>query len=1175
MGLLLILVVTIVTALFSAYRYLNLQSDGINELRRMGDMAAVRLSSQFSASGLYESSTDLEKPILAEMLEKRILAVLIMDNDGAIIQGRQRKNTGEIVPAPEEIVSDFVVRKQEIKGGAQLAKVQIYMTPALLQASLKAEVVKSILLILALNLIIFIISSLYASRIKNSLVQMVQAADAAANGNLDQEIQIEGNDEIGRMATLLRQMIAALKQSKAETTEYVEILDHIPTPVAVMDRELNVKFINAAGADLVGKTSDACQDEKCFNLFHTDHCNTSDCRVVQAIDQNRICTGETSASLPSGAIPVRYTAAPLQNHKGDVSGCVEYLVDISHEVRITNEFSELSAAIIDGQLDVRADEKKFEGNHLRIVRRFNDTLNALIEPLRMITQKTDRIILGDIPAKITSEYKGEFNDVKTNLNRLIDAMNQAAEIAEAIAAGNLAVDAVERSDQDRLMIAMNAMVGSLKTVVQEINTVSAAIQNGRLDIRGHSADFQGGWRELIQGVNDLIDAVAIPISMTAEAVSMIASGIVPGEITEEYQGDFNVIRNNLNLCIGAVNGLMTEVSQLTQAVVAGRLDIRGDAEAFQGGWKKMLEGINALIDAFVLPISMTAEAVDMIASGSIPGQITEEYQGDFDIIRNNLNRCIGAIKGMVDETIRLTDGAVQGQLDIRGDARNFSGDYARIITGMNNTLDVVITPLNETAEYIKRISVGDIPGLITAEYQGDFNTIKNNLNLLISNLQSAVDVAEKIAAGELSVTVKILSENDMLGQALTKMVATLQAMTRDIRNLVDAALQGNLDARADDTKFSGEFAVIIGGINQTLEAIIAPLKMTAAYVDRIAEGDIPDKITDTYTGDFNAIKTNLNQMIENLGRFSIQVQKASGQVATAGVQLSSSAQQISEGTSEQAASTEEVSTSIEELDSMVEHNADSARETTSIASLAAQDAIKGGRAVNETVQAMINISDKIRIIEQIARQTDMLALNAAIEAARAGEKGRGFAVVAAEVRKLAERSQAAAKNINQLSQANMETAQKAGSLLDKMVPMIQKTSELVEEISLGSSEQARGISQINSAINQLNQVIQENAAATEQMAASSLSFSQQAEQLSEIASFFKVPDTLIEELGENDAEALEDGNQSPSATRSKQSKTNEKHLRTENGQLHANTTTIKIPGQGFEINYDDEEFEEF
>ena len=195
---------------------------------------------------------------------------------------------------------------------------------------------------------------------------------------------------------------------------------------------------------------------------------------------------------------------------------------------------------------------------------------------------------------------------------------------------------------------------------------------------------------------------------------------------------------------------------------------------------------------------------------------------------------------------------------------------------------------------------------------------------------------------------------------------------------------------------------------------------------------------------------------------------------------------------------------MEEMEGVVNQNADIAKQTAVIALKAAKDAQDGKKAVGETVFAMKTISDKIRIVEEIARQTNMLALNAAIEAARAGEHGRGFAVVAAEVRKLAERSQHAAKEINSLSVSNIEIAGKAGQLLEEMVSGIQKTSELVEEIKESSAEQADGIGQVNKAIQQLDQVIQENASSSEEMAATSRDFYTQAEHLLEVASFFRV-----------------------------------------------------------------------
>jgi methyl-accepting chemotaxis protein len=205
---------------------------------------------------------------------------------------------------------------------------------------------------------------------------------------------------------------------------------------------------------------------------------------------------------------------------------------------------------------------------------------------------------------------------------------------------------------------------------------------------------------------------------------------------------------------------------------------------------------------------------------------------------------------------------------------------------------------------------------------------------------------------------------------------------------------------------------------------------------------------------------------------------------------------------------------MEEMNATVTQNADNAKETAAIAEKAAKDAQEGGESVAATVRAMKDIAEKIGIIEEIARQTNMLALNAAIEAARAGDAGRGFAVVAAEVRKLAERSQTAAKEIGGLSGSSVEIAEKAGELIEAIVPGIQKTSELVQEINASSAEQADGIQQVTKAIQQLDQVIQQNASATEEMSSTSEELAGQAEQLRDVSSFFKI-ETDQKQSGEN------------------------------------------------------------
>ena len=288
---------------------------------------------------------------------------------------------------------------------------------------------------------------------------------------------------------------------------------------------------------------------------------------------------------------------------------------------------------------------------------------------------------------------------------------------------------------------------------------------------------------------------------------------------------------------------------------------------------------------------------------------------------------------------------------------------------------------------------------------------------------------------------------------------------------------------------------------------IKPIEELKAAVEKIASGDLDSDVEVTKHDEIGLLHTALKNMVEKLRDVLIDVKTTADNVASGSQQISSSASQLSEGTTQQAASAEEASSSVEEMNATIKQNADNAHQTEKIALKSALDAQESGKAVTETVSAMKEIASRISIIEEIARQTNLLALNAAIEAARAGEHGRGFAVVASEVRKLAERSQVAAGEISKLSTISVEVAEKAGVMLAKLVPDIQKTAELVQEISAASKEQTTGADQINSSIQQLNQVIQQNAGAGEEMSSTAEELSSQAEQLQSTISFFKIAAT--------------------------------------------------------------------
>ncbi|MDO9710927.1 HAMP domain-containing methyl-accepting chemotaxis protein [Paracraurococcus lichenis] len=282
------------------------------------------------------------------------------------------------------------------------------------------------------------------------------------------------------------------------------------------------------------------------------------------------------------------------------------------------------------------------------------------------------------------------------------------------------------------------------------------------------------------------------------------------------------------------------------------------------------------------------------------------------------------------------------------------------------------------------------------------------------------------------------------------------------------------------------------------------LRRAGALAQAVAEGDLTRTVEKPSQDEVGDLVQHLNAMIGRLRSVVGETLAAAENVSSGSQELSASAQQLSQGATEQASSTEEASASMEEMAANIKQTADNASQTEKIARQSSSDAQLTGEAVGRAVQAMQTIAEKITIVQEIARQTDLLALNAAVEAARAGEHGKGFAVVASEVRKLAERSQTAAAEISGLSSATVKVAQEAGTMLARLVPDIKRTAELVEEISAACREQDIGGEQVNQAIQQLDKVTQQNSSASEQMSATSEELAAQAEQLQSSIAFFRV-----------------------------------------------------------------------
>ncbi|MCP4401565.1 MAG: methyl-accepting chemotaxis protein [bacterium] len=316
-------------------------------------------------------------------------------------------------------------------------------------------------------------------------------------------------------------------------------------------------------------------------------------------------------------------------------------------------------------------------------------------------------------------------------------------------------------------------------------------------------------------------------------IQQVAQRIAGGDLNIDFDtGEKNISGIFAAICemTETIRRVLKETDSLTRSVQNGSLDSRGNAETFSGGWRELVVGINGMVDAFVTPFSMTTETLDRIAKGDIPDKISGEFKGDFNQIKNNLNQCIGAVNGLVAESTMLTEAAIEGKLEIRGDIKKFEGDFAQIIQGMNATLDAVIGPLNVAADHMERISRGDIPEKIHVGYKGDFNQFKNNLNMLIDAMNAITVLAKAIAEGDLTVEVEERSAQDVLMQALNTMIQRLNKTVTNVKNASGNVASGSqaLSMRSlQMSKGSTQQAAAIEEASSSMEEIAANIRQNS------------------------------------------------------------------------------------------------------------------------------------------------------------------------------------------------------------------------------------------------------------------------------------------------------------------------------------------------------------
>jgi len=500
-----------------------------------------------------------------------------------------------------------------------------------------------------------------------------------------------------------------------------------------------------------------------------------------------------------------------------------------------------------------------------------------------------------------------------------------------------------------------------------------------------------------------------------------------------------------------------------------------------------------------------------VAAGDLSMEV-KLAEGDTTSMMAALGTMVQGLSGVVAETQKAVDAAKRGDFSQRMAVTGTQGYILALGTSLNQLTATSKQGLDDVVRVLEASARGDLSERITVAYEGDFGRLKEASNTTLNRLSSIIDdlvrVLEASARGVLSDRITLAYDGGFgrLKEAANTTIDRLASTIEDMVRVLEASAQGVLNERIT-ASCEGEFHRLKEASNTTLGKLSVIIDDMVRVLEAAAGGDLTQRISGTCQGEFDRLKAASNTTLDRLSQTIADVLEASRNMVAASDQLSATAQSLSQGASEQAASVEQTSASMEQISASIAQNNENAKVTGAIATRTAKDTVDGGQAVRETVTAMKQIAQKISIIDDIAYQTNLLALNAAIEAGRAGEHGKGFAVVAAEVRKLAERSQVAAEEISRLATGSVGLAEKAGALLEAIVPSIQKTADLVQEISAASTEQNTGVGQINGAISQISSAVQQNAAASEQLASTSEEVNAQALELQAMMGFFTLTET--------------------------------------------------------------------
>lgn len=793
---------------------------------------------------------------------------------------------------------------------------------------------------------------------------------------------------------------SAIKGVNRMVDAQVGYLDAIPAAIFTTDNDCTLQYMNRYAAAIVGISPQQTIGKRCSELVNADACGTGGCIAHQCLHQQQNVNVDMVVRPRGQTFEVNVTGIPIRDKDGQVTGSMEFMKNLTVE-KAAARTGEKQALYQDGEV------KKVVG-------------------------VLERIADGELtPPAPVAPFDEETGDIAKNFEQIRGAIQRT-------------VDNIQHLATDTKGLSLAAVRGEL---------------SNRVDISTH----HGEYRTIVKGVNETLDAVIDPLNVAAAYVDKISRGEIPEKITDQYNGDFNQIKNNLNACIDGLEGLV-EANAVLQ-----RMAVNDYTRGVEGNYPGLFGEVKAHVNTVRTRVNHIAETIEKIGAGDLSDY--KEYQAigwrsPQDRVVPGLIQTLENLQGLTEDTGMLARAAIEGRLETRAEASRHQGEYRKVVEGVNKTLDAVIGPLNEA----KRVS--------QVFAQGDFST--------------RVDRSVPVAGD-------FLVFRDALDNIGVEVSAAIGAVSK-----VSSAYAGyDFTTRIDESvHLAGDFVMLGESLNNIGVEVSRAFRTTRDQVH-----------------DLNEYLMGVRTQVDEINRGSQQVAVSTTDVSENTGKAMIGTQQVLKAMEDMSAAVEEVTASMESVAHLAREANDLSRDGALLAGKAeesmgaiANAGDNASRIVSEIGGQMNDIGKIVRIIRELANQTNLLALNAAIEAARAGDAGRGFAVVAAEVKSLAQESRNSAEHIEELigslrskSEEALIAMNEAGTLIEQgdqvlgetlqsfnqIVVSVQKISQSAEEVASATEEQAATVEEITASIHEVNALIEETtkdatdvAAATEEASAS-------------------------------------------------------------------------------------------